>query len=119
VWIKDHKGIFSVARMCEFMKVSRSGYYEWLHSPETDKGKQDEELIKIMKPIFKEERSTYGTRRIKKKLATQNKIVSRRRIGRLMAEAGLACKTIGKFKATTDSQHTKLISPNLLEDSSL
>jgi putative transposase len=97
------------------MKVSRSSYYEWLYSPATDKGQQDEELIKIMKPIFKEGRSTYGTRRIKKKLALQNKIVSRRRIGRLMAEAGLSCKTRGKFKATTDSKHTQLISPNLLE----
>jgi putative transposase len=97
------------------MKVSRSGYYEWLHSPETNKRKQDEDLIKIMKPIFKEGRSTYGARRIKKKLSLQNKIVSRRRIGRLMGEAGLVCKTKRKIKATTDSKHTKLISPNLLE----
>jgi putative transposase len=101
--------------MCAFMNVSRSGYYEWLYSPETNKRKQDEELIKIMKPIFKEGRSTYGTRRIKKKLSLQNKIVSRRRIGRLMAKTGLVCKTRSKFKATTDSKHTKLISPNLLE----
>jgi putative transposase len=101
--------------MCAFMKVSRSGYYEWLYSPATDKRQQDEELIKIMKFIFKEGRSTYGTRRIKKKLALQNKIVSRRRIGRLMTDAGLVCKTKRKFRATTDSKHTKLISPNLLE----
>lgn len=101
--------------MCEFMKVSRSGYYEWLHSPKTGKEEQDKELIKIMKPIFKQGRDTYGTRRIKKKLAMQNTLVSRRRIGRLMKEAGLVCKAKRKFKATTDSRHIKLISPNLLE----
>jgi putative transposase len=100
--------------MCQFMKVSRSGYYEWLNSAQTAKKKQDEEFIKIIKPIFKEGRSTYGTRRIKKKLALQNKTVSRRRIGRLMEEAGLACRTKRKFKATTDSKHTKFIAPNLL-----
>ncbi len=89
------------------MKVSRSGYYEWLNSPEVTKTKQDDEFIKMITPIFKEGRSTYGTRRIKKKLALQGKIMSRRRIARLMNEAGLVCKTKRKFKATTDSNHTK------------
>ncbi len=42
-------------------------------------------------------------------------IVSRRRIGRLMNQAGLACKTKKKFKATTDSKHNKPIAPNLLD----
>lgn len=97
------------------MKVSRSGYYEWLNCPEGAKKKQDGELIKIITPIFKEGRSTYGTRRIKKKLALQGKVISRRRIARLMNEAGLTCKTKKKFKATPDSTHTKIISPNLLE----
>lgn len=41
--------------------------------------------------------------------------VSRRRIGRLMNQAGLSCKTKKKFKATTDSKHTKSIAPNLLD----
>jgi len=31
-----------------------------------------------------------------------------------MALAGLCCKTKRKFRATTDSKHNKLISPNLL-----
>lgn len=97
------------------MKVSRSGYYQWLGSPETEREQEDKALIELIKPIFKEGRSTYGTRRIKKKLSEQHKHVSRRRIGRLMASAGLSCKTKRPFKATTDSKHTKLISPNLLE----
>ena len=101
--------------MCRFMKVSRSGYYEWLDSPEAAKTRQDKELTGIITSIFKEGRSTYGTRRIKKKLALQGKAISRRRLSRLMKEADLVCKTKRKFKATTDSKHTRLISPNLLE----
>lgn len=97
------------------MKVSRSGYYEWLSSPEVARTEQDEELKKMITLVFKEGRSTYGTRRIKKKLAMQGKTVSRRRIARLMNEAGLVCKMKRKFKSTTDSKHTKHISPNLLE----
>ena len=97
------------------MKTSRSGYYEWLNKPEVALVKQDEKLLEIMTPIFREGRGAYGTRRIKKKLALQSKIVSRRRIGRLMKKAGLVCKTKRRFKATTDSAPTRIVSPNLLE----
>jgi putative transposase len=96
------------------MQVSRSSYYEWLDNPESDRAKQDKELIEIIKPIFQLGRSTYGSRRIKKHLARDNVVVSRRRIVRLMAEADLICKTKRKFKATTDSKHNKPIAPNLL-----
>jgi transposase InsO family protein len=41
--------------------------------------------------------------------------VSRRRIGRLMVQAGLWCKTKKRFKVTTDSKHNKPIAPNLLK----
>ncbi len=41
--------------------------------------------------------------------------MSRRRIGRLMVQAGLWCQTKKKFKVTTDSKHNKPIAPNLLE----
>jgi transposase InsO family protein len=97
------------------MKISRSGYYEWLINHKTERTKRNEELTQIIKPIFKDGRSNYGTRRIKKKLAVQNITVSRRRIGILMAKAGLVCKTKQKFQVTTNSKHNKIISPNLLE----
>ena len=100
--------------MCKLMKVSRSGYYEWLNAPESIRAKEDAELKELVKYVFKEGRGTYGARRIKKRLARKNIIVSRRRIARLMHESGLVCKTKCKFKATTDSSHKKPVAPNLL-----
>lgn len=64
--------------------------------------------------IFTENRSVYGTRRLKKALAREGLIVGRRRIGRLMKELNLSCKTKRKFRITTDSKHQLPISPNLL-----
>lgn len=101
--------------MCRFMKVSRSGYYEWLNNSECNRDKEDKELINKIKVIFKEGRNNYGTRPIKKELLRQGIIVSKRRIARLMNEANLLCKTKRKFKATTDSNHTKQVAPNLLD----
>lgn len=101
--------------MCQFMKVSRSGYYEWLTKPGCNRDKQDKELTGIIKVIFEEGRGNYGARSIKKGLLRQGTIVSRKRITRLMNEAGLVCKTKPKFKATTDSNHNKQVAPNLLD----
>ncbi len=68
----------------------------------------------MIKVIFTEGRGTYGTRRIVRKLARQGVVAGRKRIGQLMAAAGMECKTKRKFKATTDSKHSLGISPNLL-----
>ena len=114
-WIRQHSLDHPVTVLCQFMAVSRSCYYGWLNSPKTEREKEDEELIKILKILFEKGRGSYGTRRLKKKFAEQGLIVSQRRIGRLMNQVGLCCITKKKFKATTDSKHNKPLAPNLLE----
>lgn len=113
-WIKKQSSYYSVAALCRFMNISRSRYYEWLNSPKTKREKESEELIEILKVLFKKGRGSYGTRRLKNKCVEQGLVVSRRRIGRLMTQAGLWCKSKKKFKATTDSKHNKPLAPNLL-----
>jgi len=97
--------------MCQFMAVSRSAYYAWLKSPQTAAEKNDVELTEVIKALFKKSRRNYGTRRLKEALINKERQVSRRRIGRLMEAAGLACKTKRKFKATTNSKHSLPIAP--------
>lgn len=101
--------------MCRVFKVSRSGYYEWRSRPPSQRAQQDQALKASIREHHRKSRSTYGTRRIQKKLAKDGDVVSRRRIGRLMADEGLECKVTRKFKATTNSRHDKPISPNLLD----
>lgn len=71
-------------------------------------------LSEKIKAIFKIGRGTYGTRRIKRELAKQFLIVSRRRIRRLMTQLSLSCKTKRKFRVTTDSKHQLPIAKNVL-----
>jgi putative transposase len=97
------------------MQVSRSAYYAWWHRIQTRGEKDDIELTGVIQEIFKKSRATYGTRRLQKSLLNRDRTVSRRRIGRLMREAKLACKTKRKFKATTNSQHDLPIAPNQLD----
>ncbi len=97
------------------MKVSSSGYYEWLTRPPSNRATQNQQLTKSIREVFVSNRNVYGTRRIAKILTKNEIMISRKRIGRLMASAGLYCKTRRKFKVTTNSQHNELISPNLLQ----
>lgn len=96
------------------MKVSRSGYYDWLNRLESNRSLENQQLTKSIKEVFLQNRSLYGTRRIAKILAQNEITISRKRIGKLMAVAGLHPKAKRKFKATTNSKHNKPISPNLL-----
>jgi putative transposase len=47
-------------------------------------------------------------------LAQEGLQVSRRRIGRILAQAGLRCKTRHKFKAPTAAGHAQTVAPNQL-----
>lgn len=114
-WIKQHAADFAVNRLCRLMDVSRSAYYVWLHRSPTITEKNDQALTKIIAEAFKKSRATYGTRRLKKVLFQQDRIASRRRIGRLMRTAGLACKTQRRFKATTNSKHNLPVADNHLD----
>ena len=105
---------YSVALLCSVLSVSRSAYYAWTTAVESRKAKRDKELKAAITAAFTQNRAVYGTRRLKEVLAKQGDSVSRRRIGRIMQEAQLACKTKRRFRATTNSKHDLPIAPNQL-----
>jgi putative transposase len=114
-WIKLQGAEFPITSMCRFMGVSKSAYYGWLRRSPTAREKADAELTTIIQDIFTKNRATYGTRRIRHSLLRQNFSAGRRRIGRLMREADLICRTKRKFKATTNSNHGLPVADNLLD----
>jgi putative transposase len=106
---------FDISLMCYCLRVCRSSYYEWLKTDTSSRQAKNDMLSEKIKAIFKQGRSTYGTRRIKSALAKIDLTVSRRRIGRLMADLSLSCKTKRKFRVTTDSKHFLPVASNLLD----
>jgi len=100
--------------MCLMLDVSTSAYYDWCGRPKSVRALENEDLTEQVKSIFESQRKGCGTRVIKKVLQRQGLRVSRRRIGRLMRQAELVCKTKKKFKATTYSKHNKPVADNIL-----
>lgn len=100
--------------MCNAMGLSRSCYYQWLQVPSCNRITQDKNLTEMIRKIFQEGRSVYGSRRIRSKLTQRGITISRRRISRIMKQNNMICKTKRKFKATTNSKHSRPVAPNLL-----
>jgi putative transposase len=113
-WIKQHKDKYTIDLMCDVLGVGRTSYYDWLNAQPTARQLEDAMLTKQIKDIFMKSRLAYGVRRIQRGLRNAALRVSRRRIGKLMKKANLACKTKRKFRMTTDSNHALPIAPNLL-----
>lgn len=80
--------------MCDVLQIPRSTYYyEAKSNPEED------DIAKDIIRIFKSSRRNYGTRKIKKDLEVEGKVVSRRRIGRIMKENDLVSSyTVAQYK---------------------
>ena len=100
--------------MCEALEVTRSGYYAHKSGSSMFRKNEDERLTTLIIESFEASRQNYGTQRIQRDLRELGETVSRRRIGRLMKQTGLVCKTIKKFKVTTNSNHNRTLSPHLL-----
>lgn len=93
--IRQNRHKYSVSAMCVVLQIPRSTFYYEAKIRDN----QEEELTKLIVKIFKDSRDIYGQRKIKKELEKQGKIVSRRRIGRMMKEQGLVSKyTVAQYK---------------------
>jgi transposase InsO family protein len=101
--------------MCKLLKVSRSRYYLWRREPASKRQQEDVFLTEKVKSVFFEERELCGTRVIKNRLEQRGTLISRKRVARLLNEAGLVRKTKRKFQVTTDSKHNHFVAPNLLQ----
>jgi putative transposase len=112
--MQEQHGEFSISGSCRTLEVSRSGYYEWLRRPPRAQADADQQVRDKVQRYFVQGRGTYGTRRIKHLWAREGVQVSRRRIGRVLAQAGLRCKTRRKFKAPRVSEQAQTIAPNQL-----
>ncbi len=86
--------------MCDVLQIPRSSYYYHLKIREDDERQaQEADLQEAIYVIFKQSRDNYGKHKIKKELEKQNKIVSRRRISRIMKHLGLVSNyTVAYFK---------------------
>ncbi len=114
-FIDSQKVACPVMAMCEALSVSKSGYYDWLAEPFTERERRDVALASKVRAIFADHRRRYGSPRVPQELRADGEVVNEKRVARIMRETGLVASRSKRFVATTDSAHAEPIAPNLLQ----
>jgi transposase InsO family protein len=91
----------NVKRACELLKVSRSAYYQARGDEPSDRAAQDAELASRVKAVHEESKGRYGSPRVHAALRAQGMRHSRKRVARLMRQAGLQGRAAKRWKKTT------------------
>lgn len=113
--INDHQDQYAVETMCRALGVSVSGYYAWRTRTPSQHAQDDAQLLADIRIIHQASRGLYGSPRIHAALEQADIQVSRKRVARLMREAGIHSQRRGRRRIrTTDSDHQRPVAPNVL-----
>ena len=86
--------------LCAWLKVSRSGYYDWCKRKPSVHTLEDQQLAKKVLHIYQRSRGTYGSPRVHAALQTEGYDIGKKRVERLMKEQAL----VGRVAKVTRRQ---------------
>jgi putative transposase len=75
--------------MCELHGVTRSGFYAWSQRQPSQRQQDDQYLRERISQIHSDSRGFYGSPRVAGQLRLDGQVVGKRRVARLMRQAGL------------------------------
>jgi transposase InsO family protein len=99
--VSDHQADYPIATMCRLLGVSPSGYHAWVKWRPSQRSATDAALIAAIRVAREASRGTYGAPRIHAELAAKGTRIGRKRVARLMTQAGLAGVSRRRFVTTT------------------
>jgi putative transposase len=91
----------NVAKACGLLKVSKSAYYQRRNGGPSARQVSDTELLEQIKAIHTESGGTYGAPRIHKELLHRHVACGKRKVTRLMRQAGLEGRCKRRWRKTT------------------
>jgi putative transposase len=101
--------------MCRLLGVSPSGYYAWRKRPASARVQEDQRLLRQIRAAHEASRGTYGAPRIHAELQEAGVAVGRKRVARLMREAGIVGVSRRRWTVTTQRDRHALPAPDLVE----
>jgi putative transposase len=114
MFIKAESAHYRVTKLCEVLRVIRSGYYAWDKRPESKRVQRRRRIAELVETAFHNSHRILGARKITEILRRNGERVSRGLVARIMRENGLVSKVVKKYKATTNSKHNLPVAENLL-----
>ena len=113
--MRANQAIFRITSMCRVLGVSTRGYYQWRNREMSTRAREDAELTRRIEAIHDESRQTYGAPRIHAELQEEGTGVGRKRVARLMREAGIVGVSRRKSFRTTRRDGRDRPAPDLVD----
>jgi putative transposase len=113
-WIAAQVGWQPIARLCNVLSVSRSGFLHWRHRGPSERDKANQSLDARVAVIHAEGKQGYGRIRITRRLRQAGMRVGAERVRRSLLRQRLRSVYRRPYRVTTDSHHRKPIAQNLL-----
>ena len=88
-FMSANQAVFPIATMARVLGVSETGYHAWRHRPPSTHALADAALLKRVRTVHAGSRETYGAPRVHAELRAGGERHGRKRIARLMRDAGL------------------------------
>lgn len=107
--------MYPITTMCRLLGVSASGYHAWQQRPRSSRAQVDAVLLERIQQIHTVSQGTYGAPRIHAELAAEETRVGRKRVARLMRNAGLAGVSRRRSTCTTRRAERVRPAPDLVE----
>ena len=114
-FMKQYQESFCVEKMAKLLKVSRSGYYNFLRRGISERERENGRLKEKIKEIHKSSREVYGSPRVHAEMKKQGESCSRKRVAKLMREEKIRAKTKKVKKMTTKLNEKTKASKNHLD----
>jgi putative transposase len=112
LFIDAKRAEFPVARLCETLEVSQSGYFAWKDRSASESQCKDMVLFAHIRERFCLSRETYGSPRMHADLIEDDIVAGRHRIAWPMRDNNLKAPQSRRLKKTTNSDHGGPIEPN-------
>jgi putative transposase len=114
-FIDVEKANYPIVKMCAWLEVSTSGYYDWRAQPASATAQRREYLTLLIVKIFTDSHGTYGYRRVHAQLARWGEQASPELVRALMRERGLVpCQPRPYRPATTVADAAAAVTPDLV-----
>lgn len=114
-FIESYKKVWPITVMCSVLNVSTSGYYGWVHRRPSRRALANGVLDGHIRQVFSQHKQRYGAPRLADEISSGGLLCSENRVARRMRVLGIQAIQRKKFKVTTDSNHTKSVAGDLLE----
>jgi putative transposase len=113
-FVRAHQPEHRLARLCQTLGVSRSGYYAWRRRPASARTRANAQLLEHLQRLHRQTKARYGAVKMWHALLASGIVCGRHRVARLRRLHGLEARRTRRFRMVVEQHQFVPPAPNRL-----